>query len=85
MAKTRVLSTSEVAKILGISRVAVFKRIKNGQIRAKKVGRTFIIPENELGGFLTRELDARGRAEIEKAVEKTVREYGETLRLLGEK
>ena len=33
------LSTSEVAKILGISRIAVFKKIKSGEIKAEKKGR----------------------------------------------
>ena len=78
------LSTSEAAKILGVSRVTVFNRIKNGQIKAKKVGRNFIIPKSELGEFLTRKLTPESKQEIEEAVRKTVKEYGETLRLLGE-
>jgi excisionase family DNA binding protein len=85
MIKQEMLSTSEAAKILGISRVTVFNRIKNGQIKAKKIGRNFIIPKNELGGFLTRKLTMKSKQEIEEAVRKTVKEYGETLRLLGEK
>jgi excisionase family DNA binding protein len=83
MTKQEMLSTSEAAKILGVSRITVFNRIKNGQIKAKKIGRNFIIPKNELGGFLTRKLTPESKREIEKAVQKTVKEYGETLRLLG--
>jgi excisionase family DNA binding protein len=77
------LSTSELAKILGISRIAVFKRIKSGQIKAVKKGRNFYINKKDLGGILGQELTRKQRAEIEKAVKKTVKEYGETLKLLG--
>ncbi|MBI2626128.1 MAG: helix-turn-helix domain-containing protein [Candidatus Nealsonbacteria bacterium] len=77
------LSTIEVAKILGISRVAVFKRIKLGRIKAKKVGRNFVIDKKDLGDILGGELTPRSKEEIEKAVKKTVQEYGETLKMLG--
>ncbi|MBU0578287.1 helix-turn-helix domain-containing protein [Patescibacteria group bacterium] len=37
------ISTAEAAKILGISRVSVFNKIKSGDIKAVKVGRNYII------------------------------------------
>jgi excisionase family DNA binding protein len=37
-------SVAQYAKKCGISRVAVFQKIKNGQIRAVKCGRNYIIP-----------------------------------------
>ncbi|MDO8601442.1 MAG: helix-turn-helix domain-containing protein [bacterium] len=77
------VSTAEVAKILGISRIAVFKKIKNGEIKATKVGRAFIVEKKdilEISGNVLSEENKRG---IEEAVAKTVKEYGETLRLLG--
>ncbi|MDO8742965.1 MAG: helix-turn-helix domain-containing protein [Candidatus Azambacteria bacterium] len=77
------LSTSEVAKILGISRIAVFKKIKLGKIKAKKVGRNFVINKSDLGDILGGKLTSRGKEEIEKAVKKTIQEYGETLKMLG--
>lgn len=42
-------TSSELAKLLGISRVAVFKRIKNGSIKAQKVGRNFVILKKDIG------------------------------------
>ena len=36
-------TTTELAKILGISRISVFKRVGNGSINARKMGRNFII------------------------------------------
>lgn len=77
------LSTTEVAKMLGISRIAVFKKVKKGEIPAQKVGRNFVIARRDLPTILGSVLKEASRREIERAVHKTVREYGETLRLLG--
>ena len=46
-------STMEAAKILDISRVAVFQNIKAGKIKATQVGRNYIISKKELGNVLT--------------------------------
>jgi len=83
MKNKKFLSTTELAKILGISRVAVFKKIKNDQIKATKVGRNFVIERKDLDGILDEKATKEEKVEIEKAVKKTVKEYGETLRLLG--
>jgi len=80
--KNKFLSTTELAKILGVSHVAVYKKIKAGKIRAVKVGRNYVIDKKDLGGILNDELTKRDKDVIEKAVKRTVREYGETLRLL---
>ena len=81
------ISIAELAKMLGISRVAVFNKIKKGQIPAEKIGRSYAISMehvNEIvsggsSGVLTEEK----KKMIKKAVEKVVKEYGETLKLLG--
>lgn len=78
------LSTSEVAKLLGISRVAVFKKIKSGAIKAKKIGRNFAIHKKDLPEILGKTLTEARKHTIEAAVKKAVKEYGETLRLLGQ-
>jgi len=77
------ITTAELAKILGISRITVFKRIKRGQIKAIRVGRNFVIPKDSLPEVLGQVLSRKNKREIETAVKKTVREYGQTLRLLG--
>lgn len=84
MKEKNYLTTAELSKLLGISRIAVFKKIKSGKIKAKKVGRNFVIDKKELGGILDDTLNEDKKAEIRKAVKKTVREYGETLKLLGQ-
>jgi len=78
------LSTTEVALLLGISRQAVFKKIKAGQLPAEKIGRNFFIYNKELSEIISGKLTGAMKKEIEKAVEKTIDEYGETLRLLGQ-
>ncbi len=77
------LSTTEVAKLLGISRIAVFKKIKSGEIKAGRAGRNFVIWRKDLPEILGTALGDKKKRLIENAVKKTVREYGETLRLLG--
>ncbi len=42
----------EAAKILGLSRIAVFQKIKAGKIRALQVGRSYVIRSRELMGAL---------------------------------
>ncbi|MBL7021916.1 helix-turn-helix domain-containing protein [Patescibacteria group bacterium] len=76
------ISTTEAGKKLGISRIAVFNRIKNGKLEAIKIGRNYAIPSSAL---LKTEptINKKTEQEITKAVQKTVKEYGETLKLLA--
>lgn len=76
-------SSSEIAEILGISRVAVFKKIKKGEIKAKRFGRFWLIKDSELRNILGETLTSAQKKFLDNAVRKTVSEYGETLRLLG--
>lgn len=76
-------STSEIAKLLGISRIAVLKRIKKGKLSAVKVGRNFVIPRKEIESILGRELSEEDKKIIAAGVKKVLEEYGETLKKLG--
>lgn len=82
MAK-KLLSTAEVAKILGISRVAVFQRIKKGQLRAIKVGRNYVIEPKDIG-LTTNKLTKEQQQKIEEAVKRAFHEYGNALKDLGD-
>lgn len=77
------VSTTEAAKILGVSRIAVHKKIRNGEIVAQKIGRNYIIERQQLNRGVSAPLQETDKRQIEHAVRRTVREYGETLRLLG--
>lgn len=76
-------SIQEVADILGISRIAVYKKVKKGQIKAFKIGRNFAISKNYIDNIFNAPLDEEDKKEIDKAIKKTISEYGEVLRLLG--
>ena len=78
-------STPELAKILGISRIAVFNKIKSGKIKAIKVGRSFVIAKKDLGDIFSVGISDKDRRKIDEAVKRTVKEYGETLKMLGNK
>jgi len=43
MVKSEYISVSQFAKILGVSRIAIYKKIKKGQIEAIRIGRSFVI------------------------------------------
>jgi excisionase family DNA binding protein len=73
----------QVARILGISRIAVYKKVKKGEIRAIRIGRNYAFPEERLAAVLGKTLREADKKEIDRAVRKTVREYSEVLRLLG--
>jgi hypothetical protein len=60
----------------------VYKRIKKGQIKAVKVGRNYVIDKDDLGGILNDDLTRKDKEMINKAVKRTIKEYGETLELL---
>ncbi len=76
-------STGELARILKISRVAVFKRIKSGEIKPLKIGRSYVISKDEVLKVLGLAVGDRTKSEIDRIVQKAVREYGEAFRKLG--
>lgn len=77
------LTTSEIATILGVSRIAVFKKIKSGKIKAKKYGRNYLIRREDLPAILGKEISAEEKEDIGEAVDKVLDEYGTTLKLLA--
>ncbi len=77
------ISIPELAKLLGVSRIAIYNRVKKGQIPAKKIGRTYVITDETVAEILGREVTAKEKKLIDAAVDRTVREYGEVLKLLG--
>jgi excisionase family DNA binding protein len=76
-------SITELAGIMGISRVAIFKKIKKGEISAIRIGRIYAIPVSQLGDVIDQDLSSMDKNNIDRAVEKTVKEFGKTLELLG--
>ena len=83
MLKEEYLSVSQFAKILGVSRIAIYKKIKKGQIEAIRIGRSFAIPKKYLTDITGKTLSEKDKKIIDEAVRKTFKEYGEVLKLLG--
>ena len=83
MTTEKYITIPELAKLLGVSRIAIYNRVKKGDIPATKIGRTYVITDQTVAAILGRKVTAERKKRIDAAVEKTVREYGEVLRMLG--
>lgn len=83
MKEKKYISIPELARILGISRIALYKKVKKGEIKAIKIGRNYAIPRKYILSILGKSLSEKDKKEIDAAVKKTVKEYGEVLKLLG--
>ncbi|MEW6456749.1 MAG: helix-turn-helix domain-containing protein [Acidobacteriota bacterium] len=83
MEKNEYITIPQLAKILGISRIAVYQKVKKGQIKSMKIGRSFAIPKKYIVDILGGTLKEEDKKEIDNAVQKTVKEYGEVIKLLG--
>ena len=83
MPKEKYITIPELARLLGVSRIAVYNRVKKGQIPAIKIGKTYAIKDQTIADILGKKVTARGKKRIDAAVQKTVREYGEVLKRLG--
>ena len=83
MKKGEYITIPQLAKILGISRIAVYRKVKKGQIRAVRIGRAYAISQKQIAAVLGKTLRREDKKEIDRAVAKTVKEYGHTLKLLG--
>jgi len=55
LTKKEFLSTSQLAKLLKISRVSVLKRIWKGNIKAVKVGRNFVVQRKDVEHLFIKE------------------------------
>jgi excisionase family DNA binding protein len=77
-------STSQLAQLVGISRIAIFKKIQSGEIAAEKVGRNYLIPKTELEVILGKIVPEEKKKRIEAAVGKATHDFEQTLRKLGE-
>ena len=76
-------SSTEAARILNISRVAVFRQIKLGKIKAVKIGRNFIISHDAVLEALGKKIGNTKKEEIERAVDRAIKDYGKTFKLLA--
>ncbi|MEA3453221.1 MAG: helix-turn-helix domain-containing protein [Patescibacteria group bacterium] len=76
-------STIETANILNVSRKTVFQWARDGKIEATKVGKNYIIPHSAILEKIGKTLGKNKKAEIENAINKALKQYQETFKLLG--
>ncbi|PIT95257.1 hypothetical protein COT98_00465 [Candidatus Falkowbacteria bacterium CG10_big_fil_rev_8_21_14_0_10_39_9] len=77
-------TVKELADLIGISRVAVFNRIKLGKIKAEKIGRNYVIYKKDLPDMLNASLSSDDKEKIDKGIRKVLQDYGETIKMLGQ-
>ncbi|MDP3997060.1 MAG: helix-turn-helix domain-containing protein [bacterium] len=77
-------STTEVAEILGISRTAVFKKIKAGILPAEKAGRNYVITKQDLQKLTGGKISEAQKREVETAVHQAIKEYREVFEKLAQ-
>jgi len=83
MTPDKYITIPKLAELLGISRIAVYKRVKKGQIPAAKIGKTYVITDQTVAEVLGKKVTEKGKKQIDAAVRKTIQEYGDVLKKLG--
>jgi len=83
MVKAKYITIPQLAKMLGISRIAVYEKVKSGQIKATRIGKNYVISDRDITHILGGKLSEKDKKQIDAAVQKVVAEYGELLRMLG--
>ena len=83
MHRKNLYSTKEVADILHLSRIEVFRKIKAGKMRAEKIGRNYVVHHDSLVETLGETIGVHKKQEVEKVIYRALSEYGETFRRLG--
>ena len=54
------LTVAEVAALMRVSKMTVYRLVHSGELPAARVGRSFRVPERAVHEFLRRSLDATG-------------------------
>ena len=83
MVRKGYITIPELARLLGVSRITIYKRVKKGQIPATRVGKIYVITDLTIRNILGKRVTPKGKQRIAAAVHKVVREYGEVLKRLG--
>jgi len=83
MAEENYITIPQLAKLLGVSRVTVYNRVKAGKIPAKKIGHDYVITDQTVADILGKKVSNQSKERIDDAVHRTVREFAQTLKLLS--
>lgn len=83
MEKKDYYTIPELAKEIGLSRIAVYKQVRQGKIKAIRISRFWVIPKSEIENILGTVLTKEQKNIINAGIDKTIKEYGQALKLLG--
>ena len=62
------ITIPQLAKMLGVSRVTVYRKVKSGKIPATKIGHTYVISDEEMDKILGNQLSEDAKKQIDDAV-----------------
>jgi excisionase family DNA binding protein len=77
------ITIPQLAKMLGVSRITIYNKVKKGEIEAIRIGKIYAIPKKYIAEILGEKLSTETKKLIDRAVKRTVQEYGEVLIKLG--
>ena len=83
MVKQKYITIPQLAKLLGLSRIEVYRRVRKGQIPAIKVGKIYVISDRDITYILGKELSDTEKKRLDSGVAQVIGEYGELLKRLG--
>ena len=83
MVNEKYISVPRLAKLLGLSRIEVYRKVRKGQIPAIRIGRNYAISDREVASILGKEMSSKDKKQVSHAVKQAVREYGEVLKRLS--
>lgn len=76
------ISVKQAAELLGYSRMHIVRLINSGKIKAERVGRSYVVDKNSLGGIF-KNISSSEEKEIQKVMDRVIKEFGPALRKLG--
>jgi len=51
MVNEKYITIPQLAQLLGLSRIEVYRRVRKGQIKAEKIGRMYVIRDKEVSHY----------------------------------
>ena len=64
--------------------IEIFRKIKAGKIKAQKIGRNYVIPLESIEEILGETIGTHKKEEIERVIDKALKDYGEAFKRLSE-
>jgi excisionase family DNA binding protein len=77
------ITTDELAKTLNVTRMTISRMIRDGRIKAAKVGRNYKVLVKDVPTLLGKQLTEDKKKIIDEAVKRAVKEYHGAFKLLG--